>query len=79
MAAQVCSKGNISAPTLLSWLIKKMLIRTCYVVDTDSKTRDHLALVRELLYAEDSAIVANNLDNVQTIIDKYAEAASCYG
>ena len=79
MAAQVCSKGSISAPTLLSWLLTAMLIRTCHSVHTDSKTRAQLALVRELLYADDSAIVANNFDNVQTIIDKDAEAASCYG
>ena len=40
-------------------------------------TREHC--IRELLYADDSALVSNNLDEIQTIVDKFSTAARLFG
>lgn len=44
-----------------------------------ANTRTQFTLVRELLDANNSAIIANNVDDMQTLIDKFAEAANCHG
>ena len=35
--------------------------------------------IRELLYADDSALVSNSLEEIQEITDKFAEAAKLFG
>ncbi|KAI8506599.1 hypothetical protein Bbelb_160260 [Branchiostoma belcheri] len=45
------------------------------------KSQRHVLVkcIRELLYADDSALVAHTLDSIQRLLEKFAEAARAYG
>ncbi|KAI8516417.1 hypothetical protein Bbelb_049980 [Branchiostoma belcheri] len=45
------------------------------------KSQRHVLMkcIRELLYADDSALVAHTLDSIQRLLEKFAEAARAYG
>jgi len=45
------------------------------------KSQRHVLVkcIRELLYADDSALVSHTLDGIQRLLEKFAEAASNYG
>ncbi|KAI8481584.1 hypothetical protein Bbelb_406840 [Branchiostoma belcheri] len=56
-----------------------LLICKCNLARLKSRRHVLVKCIRELLYADDSALVAHTLDRIQRLLEKFAEAARAYG
>ena len=46
------------------------------VAQFKAKSKTSIKLVREMLYADDSALVAHSVEDMQSLVDKFARAAA---